>query len=176
MGVLTNLLVQPGSPWQITGWGDRPRFQGLSLDPNHPETKDMLEAAGVSAKRCETPIISFYLERHLITREEMDQVMQGVEVGYTPFSSGEGLEQWVADAVWYDEYIKVMRGPDIELDPEIAMEENTVLVLNSGPHWVNYEFTKRPDYDFFTYYDEILHGWDNMVRMYWLLSIQNCSC
>lgn len=160
MHVLTTLLVQPGSPWVVSGWGDRPRFSGLSLDPNHPQTKDMLQAAGVSAKRCDTPIISFYLERHLISREEMDQVMQGVETGYVPFSSGEGLEQWVADSVWYDEYVKVMRGPDIELDPEVAIEENTVLVLNSGPHWVNYEFTKQTESD---YYEEILHAWDNTV-------------
>jgi hypothetical protein len=157
--ILTSLLVHPGGPWQITGWGDRPRFQGLLLDPNHPDTPGILRDAGVSVKRCDTPVVSFYLERHLITREEMDTVMSKVKSGYTPFSTGQGLEQWVADSVWYQEYLKVMTGPDVELDHEVAIEENTVLVLNSGPHWVNYEFTKQE----VDYYDEILEGWDNTV-------------
>ena len=128
------------------------------LNKNHPLTAGILRSAGVAESRCDTPVVSMYLERHLISREEMDEVMQGAE-GYVPFSSGNGLEKWVSESIWYNEYLKVMTGPDVEVDPDIAVEENTVLVLNSGPHWVNYEFTTK-DVD---YYPQLLDGWENTV-------------
>jgi hypothetical protein len=171
--ILRNLLVYPGGPFEVTGYGDRPRFEGIMLNRDHPHTPEILRSAGVAVSRCDTPIVSMYLERHLISRDEMDEVMRGAEgSGYVPFSSGKGLEQWVAESIWYKEYVKVMTGPEVEVDPDIAVEENTVLVLNSGPHWVNYEFTTK-EVDF---YPELLDGWENTVSsearsssyLYWL--------
>lgn len=161
--MIRNLLVYPGGPWEVVGWGDRPRYEAVTLNQAHPDAPKILSDAGVSEDRGTRPIVTLYLERHLISRSEMDEVMRHAEgAGYEPFSSGpgKGRTEFIGDSIWYDAYREIMDGPDVEfLDPSRVEEEDTVLMLNSGPHWIYNQFTTRE----VEFYPELLQGWENMV-------------
>jgi hypothetical protein len=156
--VIQNLLLYPSSPFISTSEGDRPRKETILLDPNHPLTPGILRNAGVHPSRAALPIVTFFLERHLISREEMDQVMLPHPVGYKSFASGQGLVDWVSESIWFEEYERAMKHRVRFVEDDVH-EEDTVLVLNSGPHWVNYEFTLEP----VGFYQELLSGWGKTV-------------
>lgn len=155
-----NILIRADGPFYVEGWGDRPRYEGIKMHRDHPEAQRLLELAGVDAARTDYPIVSLYLERHLLTRNEMDDVFHDVE-SYKSFRSGQGMEQWIAESIWWEHYEKIMRNHRVQFTPgSDAREEPGILVLNTGPHWIEYEFSTA---DALVTDDEILRAWRRML-------------
>lgn len=78
----------------------------------------------------------------------MDEVFAGID-GYIPLNAVPEVEtDWVRDTIWWESYQRLMdeddenEGGPMELDQGVK-EESTVLVLNSGPHWVDTEFVDK---------------------------------
>ncbi|KAJ9098244.1 hypothetical protein QFC21_004573 [Naganishia friedmannii] len=165
--IVRNFLVSHGGPYQLRMTGSRPRVDEVFLDPDHELTKHYLRLAGVTVERLKNPITTFFLERHLLSMAEYDAVNSHVE-GYVPLSKEEGPHQWVSESLWDARYRELLERPvEFALGDgggegnaaDTVQEEPSILVLNTGPHWIGYEMVAQsiPETD-------VLKSYNNMIE------------
>lgn len=170
--IVRSFLVSHGGPYQLRFTGSRPRIDEVFLDPNHELTHYYLRVAGVTAERLKNPITTFFLERHLLSMAEYDQVDSHVE-GYVPLSEDDGPHQWVSESLWDARYREQLERPvtftveeGIGENAKVAVqEEPTILVLNTGPHWIASEIGTHsvPDADVLKSYNNMV-SWSRLER------------
>lgn len=170
--IVRNFLVSHGGPYQLRFTGSRPRIDEVFLDPNHELTQHYLRAAGVTAERLKNPITTFFLERHLLSMAEYDQVNSHVE-RYVPLSEDDGPHQSVSESLWDARYREQLERPvtftveeGIGENAKVAVqEEPTILVLNTGPHWIASEIGTHsvPDADVLKSYNNMV-SWSRLER------------
>lgn len=164
--IVRNFLLSHGGPYQLRVTGSRPRIDEVFLDPNHEMTKHYLRLAGVTAERLKNPITTFFLERHLLSMAEFDEVNSHVQ-GYLPLLGDDGPHQWVSESLWDAKYREQLERPVAFVEEDqlanenmanTILEEPTVIVLNTGPHWTASEIATHsiPNAD-------VLKSYNNMV-------------
>ncbi|KAJ9104915.1 hypothetical protein QFC19_003710 [Naganishia cerealis] len=165
--IVRNFLVSNDGPYQFRSHGGRPRVDQVFLNPSHELTKHYLRVSGVTADRLKNPITTFFLERHLLSLAEFDQVNAHVE-GYVPLSEDDGPHQWVSESLWDARYREQLERPvsvtvEDELDGEslnaLLIEEPSLLVLNTGPHWIAGEMSSKGVSD-----TDVLKSYNNMIE------------
>lgn len=158
--IIRNILHSTDGPFVLKSHGNRPRVDSIFLNPNHNLTKHYLKIARVTEERLRNPITTFILERHLLSLAEFDQAFAHLE-GYIPLTSEDGPHQWVSESLWNEEYRKLQENPVVfqEADGAGLVEEPTILLLSTGPHWIAREVSKKGVSD-----QDLLQGYKNMVR------------
>jgi hypothetical protein len=160
--IVKNFMVSNDGPFRSSSHGSRPRVDRFYLKPEDERSKRYLELAGVTEDRLETPISTLVLERHLLSPTEYDQVFEHVD-GYIPLSTEDGPHQWVADSIWDAEVHELLEKPMTmsQMDSAVSVaEEPTILVLSTGPHWLEREVTNKKGVSD----EDLLIGYENMVR------------
>lgn len=158
--IIRNMLHSSTGPFELRSHGNRPRIDSIFLNPTHNLTTHYLKLAGVTEERLRNPITTFILERHLLLLAEFDQAFAHLD-GYVPLSSEGGLLQWVSESIWSEKYRKLLEKPVVfrEGDTVGIVEEPTILLLNTGPHWIAREVAEKGVSD-----QDLLQGYENMVR------------
>lgn len=115
----------------------------LMLNPSHPLAIPLLDAARVTYDRADTPLVNFYRDHHVMSRDDLDEAFQGVQ-GYTPWKdrTEEQLKiKWVFEdtkwwRLWFERFSTPV-GYDVGnfLAQGPVRAEKSVLVFNVGPHW-----------------------------------------
>jgi hypothetical protein len=159
--IVRNFMISSDGPFRSSSYGNRPRVDQFYLNPEDERTKRYLELAGVTEDRLQNPISTFVLERHLLSPNEYDQVFEHLD-GYIPLSREDGPHQWVADSVWDAEVHDLLEKPmNLSQSGSVSgvAEEPTILVLSTGPHWLEREVTNEKGVSD----EDLLTGYENMV-------------
>jgi hypothetical protein len=159
--IVRNFMISSDGPFRSSSHGNRPRVDQFYLNPEDERSKRYLKLAGVTEDRLRNPISTFVLERHLLSPDEYDQVFEHVD-GYIPLSTEDAPHQWVADSVWDAEVHDLLEKPMVlsQVDSiEGVVEEPTILLLSTGPHWLEREVTSEKGVSD----GDLLIGYGNMV-------------
>lgn len=163
-------MISSDGPFMTKSYGSRPRVDMFYLKPDDDRSKRFVELAGVAEDRLKAPISTFILERHLLSPNEYDQLFKPFN-GYIPLSTEDGPHQWVADSVWNAEVHKLLNEstPPLRLTDEFA-DEPTILVINTGPHWLSREITSEKgisDNDLLMYYEDMVSTFSPKLGVSW---------
>jgi hypothetical protein len=125
----------------------------IKLSPSHPRTATLLQEAGVTASRLNTPLIHFCRHHHLATTEEMRQAFLFAEDRF------QFNHDYPAGANWYDLMIeRATPAGELLRGDTYAVEEPTMIVLNVGAHLREFELGAN------LLVSDYIEGLKNLVR------------
>lgn len=111
----------------------------------HPDAARLVAEAGVDPERASRPLVKFYRDHHIVSREEMDDMWKDMP-GYMKQADrdlieGEGKIQWVKPYTkWWGEWLQQLSAPVYTVPkqgegPVAVREEKSVIIFQLGPHW-----------------------------------------
>lgn len=149
--VVAGLMV--GSDGLFLSDGTPDNIFRIYLNLDHPKAASLLEQAGLVPEsgssyppaRAKMPLVNFYRDHHVFSREELDTAFEGVN-GYLAFpsrSEEQNRIKWVAEKTnWWDGWReKLQAGVQLAGFTRSKSEikkEKSVIVFNVGPHWSKY--------------------------------------
>lgn len=141
------LLV--GSDGLVLGDGTPDNIFKMWLNMGHPDVPRLISEAGVDPERAARPLVKFYRDHHIVSREEMDDMWRDMP-GYVKQADRDALEknndgnsiQWVKPYTkWWTEWLLQLQAP-VFLKPKDGLgpmasyrEEKSVIIFQLGPHW-----------------------------------------
>ncbi|KAL7417570.1 hypothetical protein BDY24DRAFT_375289 [Mrakia frigida] len=134
-----------------------PKLAGIWLNPDHPLAQGLLDEAGVGVERTLRPLVLFTKEDFFLSREDFERLKKGGIL--TAFH---GDDDYATDWLTYLERLGEGQDP--------SFEKETVVVFNTGPHWVQNRFlgpgwTDSPE-RLLALYEEGLNGFYERIHPY----------
>lgn len=148
IGTFENMLLTPDG--LINSASNSTWDRIIYLDKSRPETYALLKEAGVTEQRLELPLVQHWRTHHLGNETDLGAAFSHIE-SYVrrPYDPVEWLEM-------YKEHLQRMSGSSILLD-ETVKPEDSVIIVQTGPHWTEGELGKgMAD-------DDAMTGFQNMV-------------
>lgn len=163
---IDNLLRIPGGP-VVNEFSVLNR--SISLDPNHPDSIQLIEEAGVSLDRLSQPLVSYWRIKLLANAEELHHIFEGVNNFKLKVHKSDIAIDWPTRLLEMWAHVPKRRtyAPGV-------FEEPSVVMVEAGAHWNPTELgCLLTD-------QEMIMGWYAMVSIYRLRAFNRhtdgCPC